>query len=215
MIFACLRKQHFLCLLAPPLTGCVPFNPWSDFNISGQFVCETFGLIAPGMPQTAGRIGLNYTRVTISGEPAQATQLFDAMIATAFLTGNLDQIIEAGLAAVDPKSAIWQIVTDVRAWHRQHPNNWRTTRRLIKDKYSRFNVATRDSNGYELNTASTIAALLYGRRDYIDTSLAALQDYPKVLGVLFYESNTAAGEHLRRRALAAGLKKPEKKIKIW
>lgn len=46
-------------------------------------------------------------------------------------------------------------------------------------------------------------------------ALAALQDYPKVLGVLFYESNTAAGEHLRRRAPAAGLKKPEKKIQIW
>jgi hypothetical protein len=88
----------------PPLTGYVQFNPWSDFNISGQFVSESWGLIAPGMPQTAGRIGLNYTEVAISGEPAQATQLFDAMIATAFLTSNLERILEAGVAAADPTS---------------------------------------------------------------------------------------------------------------
>lgn len=39
--------------LEPPLTGSVIFNPWADFNISGQFVCETFALLAPAMPQTA------------------------------------------------------------------------------------------------------------------------------------------------------------------
>ena len=53
----------------PPLTGNIVLNPWADFNISGQFVCESFGLLAPGMPQTAAKIGLNYTRVTIDGEP--------------------------------------------------------------------------------------------------------------------------------------------------
>ena len=77
--------------LEPPLTGTIALNPWADFNISGQFLCETFGLIAPGMPQTAGRIGLHYTRVAIDGEPAQTTQLFTAMIATAFLTDDMSE----------------------------------------------------------------------------------------------------------------------------
>ncbi|KPK35027.1 MAG: hypothetical protein AMJ65_17665, partial [Phycisphaerae bacterium SG8_4] len=58
----------------PPLTGSLVLNPWANFNISGQFVCESFGLIAPAMPQTAARIGLNYTHVSIDGEPAQTTQ---------------------------------------------------------------------------------------------------------------------------------------------
>src|SRR3954468_874381 len=47
----------------PPWTGNVGLNPWSEFNISGQFVCESFGLIAPAMPQTAARLGLHYTGV--------------------------------------------------------------------------------------------------------------------------------------------------------
>ena len=153
----------------PPLTGSIVINPWADFNISGQFICETFGLIAPGMPQTAARIGLNYTRVTIDAEPAQTTQLFTTMIATAFTTGDIDKIIDAGLNSIDAKCAIRQIVNDVRRWHRLHPNNWRTTRRLVKEKYSRHNGAMRDKNGYELNTASTIAALLYGQGDLVET----------------------------------------------
>jgi len=159
--------------LEPPLTGLVHFNPWSEFNISGQFVSESWGLIAPGMPQTAARIGLNYTQVAISGEPAQTTQLFDAMIATTFLTDDRNRILDAGTAAADPRCVVHQVVQDVRAWHRQNPDDWRATRRLVKEKYSRFQGATRDRNGFELNTASVIGALLYGQGDFVQTAVAA------------------------------------------
>ena len=157
----------------PSLTGSIVFNPWADFNISGQFICESFGLLAPGMPQTAARIGLNYTRVTIDAEPAQTTQLFTSMIATAFITDGVDNILEAGLKAIAPNCTIRQIVDDVRQWHRLYPKDWRTTRRLIKEKYSRHGGAMRDRNGYELNTASTIAALLYGEGDFVKTLMTA------------------------------------------
>jgi hypothetical protein len=153
----------------PPLTGNLAINPWAGFNISGQFVCETFGLIAPAMPQTAGRIGLNYTHVSIDGEPAQTTQLFTAMIATAFITDDIESIIDAGLASVDPDSSILPIIADVRRWHKEYPNDWRTTRRLIKDKYTLYESRTRNQNGYELCTAATIAALLYGDGDLVGT----------------------------------------------
>ncbi len=162
--------------IAPPLTGRVALNPWSDFNISGQFICESFGLISPGMPRTAADTALHYTHVTIEGEPAQATQLFATMIATAFLVDDaaptaksLDRIVDAGLAAVDPKSEIHQIVTQVRQWCRENPSDWKKTRALVKAAYSHHNGEMRDRNGYELNTASTIAALLYGGGDFVET----------------------------------------------
>ena len=155
--------------LEPPLTGMAVLNPWADFNISGQFLCETFALLAPAMPQTAARIGLNYTRVAIDGEPAQATQLFTSMIATAFVENDLQALVSAGLGAVDPDSAIGGIVTDVRRWHQEHPEDWRATRRLLKDKYSQYDGAMRDRNGYELNTGAVLAALLYGAGDFVRT----------------------------------------------
>ena len=155
--------------IEPPLTGCIVLNPWADFNISGQFICECFGLIAPGMPQTAAKVGLNYTRVTIDAEPAQTTQLFTSMIATAFITDDIDDILDAGLDAIDPNCTIREIVKDVQQWHRLHPDDWHRTRNLIKEKYSRHNGAMRDRNGYELNTVSTIAALLYGEGDFVSS----------------------------------------------
>lgn len=155
--------------LEPPLTGNVLLNPWAEFNISGQFLCETFGLIAPGMPRTAARIGLNYTRVAIDGEPAQTTQLFTAMIATAFLSGDMEVILDAGASAVAPSSTVRSIVDDLRRWHGEHPDDWRRTRERIKGAYSRHDGQMRDRNGYELNTAATVAALLHGRGDFAET----------------------------------------------
>ena len=91
--------------LLPPWTGRFALNPWADFNISGQFLCETFGLLAPGMPQTASRIGLNYTQVAIDLEPAQTTQLFTSMIAEAFFTSDVDRLLQVGVRAIDPQKA--------------------------------------------------------------------------------------------------------------
>ena len=159
--------------IEPPLTGMAVFNPWADFNISGQFICETFGLIAPAMPQKAAEIGLNYTRVTIDGEPAQTTQLFTSMIATAFVENDVNAILDAGLSAIDPNSQICQIIKDVRRWHKEHPDDWRATRQLLKQKYSKHNGEMRDRNGHELNTGSIIAALLYGQGDFVKTLITA------------------------------------------
>jgi len=153
----------------PPATGSHVLNPWSHFNISGQFLCESFGLMAPAMPQTASRIGLQYTHVAIDGEPAQATQLFTSMIALSFAESRLDRVIDGGLAAVDPDCEIAAIVGETRRLCQQHPDDWRRVRGLIQERWQRHDGAIRDWNGYELNTACTIAALEYGRGDFVET----------------------------------------------
>ncbi len=159
--------------IEPPLTGMSVFNPWADFNVSGQFLCETFGLLAPALPQSAARLGLNYTHVAIDGEPAQVTQLFTSMIALAFVTDDIESLLASGLSAVDPNSTVSQIIRDVCGWYREHPDDWRITRQLLKEKYSKHGGEMRDRNGYELNTGSTIAALLYGRGDFVPTLVTA------------------------------------------
>lgn len=146
----------------PPTCGRIALNPWSVFNISAQFVCEAFGLVSPGMPRSAAKLGIHYTHYAVDGEPIQTTQLFTAMIATAFFEKDVERIVRAGLEAVDPKSSVHPIVGDVLEWWKKHPNDWRETRRLIKEKYSKHGGEMRDRNGFELNTAAVIGALLYG-----------------------------------------------------
>src|SRR5690606_19758832 len=162
--------RHLMDLnIDPPYTGNVLLNPWANFNVSGQFLCETFGLLAPAMPQTATRIGLNYTQVAIDGEPAQTTQLFTTMIATAFVAQDIHEVIEAGVAAVDPNSNTFRIIEQVKNWHGQYPGNWQEARRQIRDTYTQEGGAIRDMNGTELNTAAIVAALLYGAGDFAET----------------------------------------------
>jgi hypothetical protein len=161
--------------IEPPLCGRIAINPWSVFNISAQFVSEAFGLISPGMPGAAARIGIHYTHYAVDGEPIQTTQLFTAMIATAFFEKDMETIVRAGLAAVDPKSAIHPIVTDVLSWWKEHPKDWLQTRKRIKEKYTHHGGGESDRNGYELNTAAVIGALLHGGGD----------DLPEVLRLAF------------------------------
>jgi hypothetical protein len=98
----------------------------------------------------------------------------DAMISTAFFTSDMEKILDAGAAALDPKSVMSQIMTDVRRWYRENPKDWRTTRRLTKEKYCKFGGQDmRDRNGVWLNGASTISALLYGDGDWAQTVRAA------------------------------------------
>ena len=153
----------------PPLTGHLAINPWANFNISGSFLAETFALCAPGMPQTAGRLGLHYTRVAIDAEPAQSTQFTNAMIATAFFESDVDKILDAGLAAVDERSAIREVVGRTRAWVKEHPDDWRATRKKARDAWTRYNGEMFDRNGVRLHTAATVAALLYGKGDFPET----------------------------------------------
>jgi hypothetical protein len=155
--------------IEPPWTGNVGLNPWSEFNISGQFICESFGLMSPAMPQTAARLGLHYTRVAIDGEPAQATQLFTGMIATAFVETDVNKILDAGTAAVDPRSKIAVVVATVRKMCRNHPDDWRATRREMKARWQKQGGIVRERNGYELNTGCVVAALIYGHKDFVET----------------------------------------------
>src|SRR4051794_5305163 len=155
--------------IEPPWTGNVVLNPWSDFNISGQFICESFGLMSPAMPQTAARLGLHYTRVAIDGEPAQTTQLFTTMIATAFVETDIDEILDAGAAAVDPKSEIAEVVATVRKLCRDNPTDWKKTRLAMKERWQTHGGIVRERNGYQLNTGCVVAALIYGRKDFVET----------------------------------------------
>ena len=155
--------------IKPPFTGKMALNPWGEFNISGQFICETFGLICPAMPQAAAKLGLNYTTVTIGAEPAQTTQLFTTMIAMSYIEKDINKLLDAGYAAVDPDSKVRTIIDDIKKWHSEYPDDWRKTRQLLREKYTQANGSRRDNNGYELITGASIAAMLYGNGDFIQT----------------------------------------------
>ena len=93
------------------------------------------------------------------------------MIASAYSSTTVPSASsQRACAAVDPESEIYAIVTQMRDWCHAEPDDWRSIRRHIRDRFTRHGGdAMRDKNGYELNTAATIAALLLGRGEFATT----------------------------------------------
>lgn len=89
------------------------------------------------MPQSTAKLGLNYTHVTISAEPAQTTQFYTTMIAMAYVESDTDKLLEAGYNSLDPNSKIRTIIDDIKKWHGENPEDWRKTRKLLSEKYTR------------------------------------------------------------------------------
>lgn len=152
----------------PPETGAVARNPHAWYNLSGQFCVESYGLIAPGMPQTAADIGLHYARIAVSEEPLQATQFWTSLISlSAVHEGAVDQAMQRALAAVDPKSAMAEVVADTCTAFQTHPDDWKAARQELHRKW-RLERQWND-NSTPVNGAAVCLALLYGRDDFYRT----------------------------------------------
>ncbi|MBM4042057.1 MAG: ADP-ribosylglycohydrolase family protein [Planctomycetes bacterium] len=153
--------------IVPPWTSHFALNPHAKYNLSGQFCAEAFGLLAPGLPNEAARIARHYVHITVRGEPVQACAHTTAMIALAFFERDIERIVTRSLDAVDPRSEHAEMVRDVLAWHKQWPADWQATRAAIQKKY-------RDERKWNMNATVTngalvVAALLYGKGDFVET----------------------------------------------
>lgn len=155
----------------PPETGSPALNPEGVWSIDAQLETELFGLIAPGLPGQAARRATYFAKVTNSGLAVDASAFYATMYALAFFESDVPGLIAAAQTRFPPGAPVNQIVGKVRAWQRQFPDDWRMTRRLIRDTYDD------DPEWWaaRVNFASTIMALLYGEGDLLKTmTIAAL-----------------------------------------
>lgn len=154
--------------IIPPATGSVENNKAASYNLSGQFCTEAFGMISPGMPKTASDIGIYYAHIAVSGEPIQAAQFWTTLISlNSFSNSPIEQVINEALLAVDPKSAMAEVVKDAIKAHNDNPENWISARQIIYKKWiidRKWNGNSTPSNG-----AMVILALLYGKGDFYKT----------------------------------------------
>jgi len=148
-------------------------NPAAWYNLSGQFCVESYGLIAPGMPQAAAEIGLHYAHIAVSEEPLQAAQYWTSLISLrAFHEGALEDAMQLALAAVDPKSCMAEVVADTRKAFHAHPGDWKAARQELDQKW-RLDRGWND-NSTPVNGSFVCLALLYGGDDFYRTMQYAM-----------------------------------------
>ena len=155
--------------VVPPETGSAELNPDGVWSIDAQLQTELFGLIAPGSPDEAARRARYFARVSNSGLSVEASAFYASMLADAFFESDVPRLIEAAQTRFDDDARINEIVNNVRAWHQEHPDDWRASRELIRVAYDH----DPEWWGAEVNFASTIMALLYGEGDFMQTMTIA------------------------------------------
>lgn len=157
----------------PPDTSDPARNPFATYNLSGQFCVETYGMIAPGLPQTAGRIGRHYARIAVSGEPLQATQFWTGLISLLpFTEEPIEAVLARAAEGLDPASAMAGVLADARALRREHPEDWKAARQALHRKW----VVEKKWNGNStpVNGGMVLLALLYGDGDFYRTLQLAM-----------------------------------------
>ena len=145
----------------PPETGSAENNPEGVWSIGAQLTTELFGLIAPGLPDTARSEATRFGRVTNSGLAVDVAAFYAHLYSEAFFQSDIDWLLDRALLAEPEGSEVADIVGTVRQWHQEHRDDWRVTRRLIRDRYD----VDPEWWASKVNFAATIMALLYGEGD--------------------------------------------------
>jgi len=151
-----------------------------DFQIESDFI----GLMTPGLPQEANKYADRVGRVMNYGDGLYGGMFFGGMYAAAFFESDPRKVVEAGVLSIPAESGYAKVIRDVLAWSAQHPDDWKTTWRLVTEKWDKddpcpdgaldsFNIDAR------LNGAYVALGLLYGQGDFtrtLDVSTRAGQD---------------------------------------
>ncbi len=154
--------------IAPPDSSHPKFNRCPN-DIDYQIEADYSGLIAPGIPDMAVRLGEKFGRLMNYGDGMYAGQFMGAMYAEAFFEKDIVKVIEAGLRCIPEGSQYAEMVRDMLAWHRADPNDWEKAWGLIEKKYCKDKEYLKASNGPGIdcksNGAYVLLGLLWGKGD--------------------------------------------------
>ena len=103
-------------------------------QIGAQIFIDAFGMVAPGRPELAVRLAAKAARVSHDGEAVHAAQVVAAMVSLAFVTKEMNRLLDEAVAWIPRESLIAQVHRDVRAWAAAD-GDWRRTFARIEERY--------------------------------------------------------------------------------
>lgn len=152
-----------------------PKNHQSPDDIDYQIEADFSGLIAPGMPRRAVRLGEQFGRIMNYGDGLYAGQFMGGMYAEAFFEKDRVKTVEAGLRCIPACSKYAQMVRDMLAWYKDDPVDWKKAWRLAVEKYGTnkcpmVGKVTDFGIDVKINGAFVILGYLWGDGDILKTA---------------------------------------------
>ncbi|KAI0595064.1 ADP-ribosylation/Crystallin J1 [Biscogniauxia sp. FL1348] len=121
--------------IKPPDSGSIRTNGKTVAEqIGAQIFIDGWALVAPGNPDLAASFAEKAGSVSHDGESVYAAKVWAAMEAEAFVSQDIDHLLDVGLGYIPRDSLIAALIADVRKWSKED-KDWQQTRQRIEDKY--------------------------------------------------------------------------------
>jgi ADP-ribosylglycohydrolase len=163
-------RYNILNGIMPPESGNWKYNMHSD-DIDFQIEADFAGLMSPGMVNAATMFCDRIGHIMNSGDGFYGGVYMAAMYSLAFVSDDLDFIINEGLKTIPAESNYYKAMQDVISFHEQYPDDWRKAWQAIED--SQWAIDLHCPGGIEspfnidatVNSAYVLLGLLYGEGD--------------------------------------------------
>jgi len=163
--------------IAAPYSSHPAFHPTTD-DLDYQIESDFTGIIAPGMPQVAVKLGNVFGRLMNYADGVYAGQFIGALYAESFFETNRATLIESALQYIPSASEYAEMVRGVLADWRADPQNWKRAWKHAVDAWFNERRAGRVSFpavGCKVNGAMVLIGFLYGGGDFERTMRIATQ----------------------------------------
>lgn len=166
-------RYNILHGIKTPQSGYWKNNPHADC-IDYQIESDFAGLMSPGMPNTASMISDRIGHIMNYGDGWYGGVFVGALYSIAFYSSDINYIVSSALKAIPKQSEFYQAISDVIAWHKKYPTDWKQAWMEVQKKWANdigcpegvfvpFNIDAK------VNAAYVTIGLLYGQKDFTKT----------------------------------------------
>jgi hypothetical protein len=177
-------RYNILNGIMPPESGHWKYSMHSD-DIDYQIEADFAGLTSAGVPQAAVNISDKVGHIMNYGDGYYSGVYVAAMYSLAFISDDIDFVVNEALKLIPEESKYYQAMQDVINLHKKFPDDWTKTWSAIENSewgydlhctagvYEAFNIDA------TVNMAYVLIGLLYGEGDFtksMDISMRCGQD---------------------------------------
>jgi ADP-ribosylglycohydrolase/transcriptional regulator with XRE-family HTH domain len=137
-------------------------NPVREF-IGGRIRADLYGFVAPGKPELAASLAFKDAALSHTKNGVYGAMFMAAMIAWAFVTHDMEEIIRVGLSEIPTGCRLAEAVADTLDVYHE-VDDWEVAYDRLLLKYGSYHPAHTINN-----TLWTLLALLYGKGDLTQT----------------------------------------------
>lgn len=119
-----------------PLSGSAEQNGLTlAEQIGGQIFIDTWGFVNPDNVKRAADYGETAASVSHDGNGIYGARFICAAISKAFMTRDVDEIVQAALEQIPESCTYRDVVNAVIRFHDEHPDNWRACRDYLEQEW--------------------------------------------------------------------------------